>query len=330
QILCLDGGGIRGIISTRILMHIEAITRSTIFNLFDTIAGTSTGGILTIGIAKGMSLLQIMEMYFKFKEMMFHGARPYDTEKLEKYLKQEFGENVRLGDLVGPKIMLMSVLADRMPAELHIFKNYEIPGAGHVAYHSTDKRFPPLPKPKDEYVWKALRATTAATSYFKAYGRFIDGAYIANNPTLDVLTEMFKLMKAHENNEDCTVKPIHIVVSVGTGKLPVKKVEVCDIQMPRSIWELPNFFSNFMNVSELLIDQTFQPEGHIVHRAAAWCGMIGAPFFRLNPTISQMVELDCKDDLILVNILWETECYIEKNKAVLDQLCRLLVESRQI
>ena len=53
QVLCLDGGGIRGLILIQILLAIERATGQPTRNLFDWVAGTSTGGILALGIAFG-------------------------------------------------------------------------------------------------------------------------------------------------------------------------------------------------------------------------------------------------------------------------------------
>ena len=46
----------------------------------------------------------------------------------------------------------------------------------------------------EQYVWRAARCSGAAPTYFRAFGRFLDGGLIANNPTLDVMTEI------HEHN----------------------------------------------------------------------------------------------------------------------------------
>ena len=50
RVLCLDGGGIKGLILIEILMVIEQITGKRIRELFDWIIGTSTGGILALAI----------------------------------------------------------------------------------------------------------------------------------------------------------------------------------------------------------------------------------------------------------------------------------------
>ena len=49
-ILSIDGGGIKGIVPAMILAEIEKITRQPICKLFNFISGTSTGGILTLGL----------------------------------------------------------------------------------------------------------------------------------------------------------------------------------------------------------------------------------------------------------------------------------------
>ena len=53
RILSIDGGGIRGIIPARLLQRIEENIEEPASNLFHLIAGTSTGGILGCGLAKG-------------------------------------------------------------------------------------------------------------------------------------------------------------------------------------------------------------------------------------------------------------------------------------
>lgn len=42
----------------------------------------------------------------------------------------------------------------------------------------------------EQLVWETARSTGAAPTYFRAFGRFMDGGLISNNPTLDMLTEI--------------------------------------------------------------------------------------------------------------------------------------------
>lgn len=54
---------------------------------------------------------------------------------------------------------------------------------------------PPCP-PAEQLVWRAARSSGAAPTYFRPNGRFLDGGLLANNPTLDAMTEI------HEYNQD--------------------------------------------------------------------------------------------------------------------------------
>ena len=54
QVLCLDGGGIRGIILSMILVQLEKLLGQDIRDSFDWISGTSTGGILALALTYGL------------------------------------------------------------------------------------------------------------------------------------------------------------------------------------------------------------------------------------------------------------------------------------
>jgi len=54
QVLCLDGGGIRGLVLIQILAALEEAAGVPMKDLFDWVGGTSTGGILALGIGVGM------------------------------------------------------------------------------------------------------------------------------------------------------------------------------------------------------------------------------------------------------------------------------------
>ena len=54
RVLCLDGGGIKGLIQIEVLIQIEEKTKRKITELFDWIVGTSTGGIIALALVYGM------------------------------------------------------------------------------------------------------------------------------------------------------------------------------------------------------------------------------------------------------------------------------------
>lgn len=107
RILCLDGGGIRGLVQIEILCEIERQTGKKITELFDWIIGTSTGGIVALALVyKKMSLSHLRDLYFRLKEEVFSKGRVgfcYDSLRLEQLLKDELGTETRLGDVTHPK-----------------------------------------------------------------------------------------------------------------------------------------------------------------------------------------------------------------------------------
>jgi patatin-like phospholipase/acyl hydrolase len=63
RILSLDGEGIKGAFTAAVLASFEADTKLKIVDHFDLIAGTSTGGILALGLALGLTAEELLTFY---------------------------------------------------------------------------------------------------------------------------------------------------------------------------------------------------------------------------------------------------------------------------
>jgi predicted acylesterase/phospholipase RssA len=77
RILSLDGGGIRGVFPAALLARFEEHLEHPIGRYFDLIAGTSTGGIIAIGLGLGLSAGDILKLYVERGPAIFdqeHGA----------------------------------------------------------------------------------------------------------------------------------------------------------------------------------------------------------------------------------------------------------------
>src|SRR5262249_53932347 len=77
RILSLDGGGIRGVFPAAFLARLEEHLEHPIARYFDLIAGTSTGGIIAIGLGLGRSAGDILKLYVERGPAIFdqeHGA----------------------------------------------------------------------------------------------------------------------------------------------------------------------------------------------------------------------------------------------------------------
>lgn len=182
QILSLDGGGILGIFSAALLAGLEEDLGQPILNSFDLVVGTSTGGIIALGLGAGLTPREILDFYVSERKRIFPdragwGAvrkffrAKYDPHPLEAALKDVFGERV-LGE---SRIPLVVPSYDLGEDDVYLFKT------PHHARLRRDHRLP---------FWAVAMATAAAPTYFPAFRlpddhvRLIDGGVWANNPAL--------------------------------------------------------------------------------------------------------------------------------------------------
>ncbi|XP_023077801.1 85/88 kDa calcium-independent phospholipase A2 isoform X1 [Piliocolobus tephrosceles] len=355
HLLCLDGGGVKGLIIIQLLIAIEKASGVATKDLFDWVAGTSTGGILALAILHdsiflqsaptcgswsckvlevpgedsppwGKSMAYMRGVYFRMKDEVFRGSRPYESGPLEEFLKREFGEHTKMTDVKKPKVMLTGTLSDRQPAELHLFRNYDAPDTVREPRFNQNVNLRPPARPSDQLVWRAARSSGAAPTYFRPNGRFLDGGLLANNPTLDAMTEI------HEYNQDLIrkgqankVKKLSIVVSLGTGRSPQVPVTCVDVFRPSNPWELAKTVFGAKELGKMVVDCCTDPDGRAVDRARAWCEMVGIQYFRLNPQLGTDIMLDEVSDTVLVNALWETEVYIYEHREEFQKLIQLLL-----
>ncbi|KAK1129737.1 hypothetical protein K0M31_019451 [Melipona bicolor] len=322
RLLCLDGGGIRGLVLIQMLLEIESILQKPIVECFDWIAGTSTGGILALGLAAGKSLRECQGLYFRIKEEAFIGTRPYSNEGLEKVLKDCLGANTVMSDIKNPKIMITAVLADKKPVDLYLFRNYDAPSLLlELPESSTSVSL----SPNKQLLWHAARATGAAPSYFRAFGKFLDGGLIANNPTLDAMTEIHEYnlaLKAIGREQE--VIPLSLVVSLGTGLIPTSPLKEIDVFRPESLWDTAKLAMGMSVLAVLLVDQATASDGRVIDRARNWCSMIGVPYYRFNPQLSQDIAMDEKSDEILAEMIWTTKAFMRANRDQINELAAVI------
>ncbi|AWP05233.1 putative 85/88 kDa calcium-independent phospholipase A2 [Scophthalmus maximus] len=326
RLLCLDGGGIKGLVLIQMLIALEKEAGRPTRDLFDWVAGTSTGGILALAIIHGKSMEYLRCLYFRMKEQVFRGSRPYESAPLEDFLKKEFGENTKMTDVQYPRVMVTSVLADRHPGELHIFRNYNPPSVHRVPPYATTATYKPITVPQEQLVWRAARSSGAAPTYFRPMGRFLDGGLLANNPTLDAMSEINqynKALKAEGHGEK--IKKLGMVVSLGTGKPPQVVVSSVDVFRPSNPLELAKSFVGARELGKMLVDCCTDSDGCAVDRASAWCEMIDTIYHRLSPQLSQEVMLDEVSDAVLVDMLWETQMYLYEKREMLRSLANVLL-----
>lgn len=181
QILSLDGGGIQGIFSAAVLAAIEEDLNVRVIDHFDLIAGTSTGGIIAIGLGLGLSPRQIVDFYLKEGASIF--ANPFGRASVRRFFRSKFDNGPLIEALqrhFGDKRFGQSTKRLVIPSynlgedDVYIFR---------TAHHPRLRRDFKVP------AWKVAQATSAAPTFFPIAQnvdelRLIDGGVWANNPTM--------------------------------------------------------------------------------------------------------------------------------------------------
>ncbi|CAL4063347.1 unnamed protein product, partial [Meganyctiphanes norvegica] len=268
------------------------------------------------------------------KAMYYRGAlketttvsRQIYTAVFLRFLMGHYGYTSSSGNTVrcrSPWVMVTTTLADRLPPDLHLFRNYESP-LSVLGVQECLSNYMILKPPNEQKIWEAARCSGAAPSYFSACGQFLDGGLVSNNPVLDTLTEIgeWNMAVKKAGREDEVFTPT-VVVSLGCGKPPVTLVDNVDLAFP-SMLELRKGIQAMYNMFNLLVEQACASEGRIVDRARIWCSDIHVPFFRLTPQFSEDVQLDEAQDECLVRCMWETKAYMTSQRTELEHLKTLL------
>ena len=330
NMLTLDGGGVRGLISCQILCEIDRLLKYPLFNYFDWAVGTSTGSVISSLLCLKHSPQDIRRTYFLFKDKIINGSKPYSSQKMDRFLKAGLGESTVMNALSNKKLVITSTMADRIPPMLFLFRSYPSPDEISSRMQAGQRGHPPSNCDK-QYLWAACRASSAAPCYFDSYENFIDGGVISNNPTLDALTEFCNRNQTlHSQGMDEQMEELDVVLNIGTGRLPTRFDEkncLLSFESPLFSWNPRKTYRNVRNFLSLLVvmlDQCTLTEFHVVERSMAWCRDLNIPHFRICPPLSHRVHMDDADDGRVVNFMYETKAYMHSLQSQLLELVQLL------
>jgi patatin-like phospholipase/acyl hydrolase len=184
RILSLDGGGMRGVFTAAVIAQLEQDLGVRLADHVDLIVGTSTGGIIGLGLASGKTGAQMHDFYAAEGPLIFGSPRrlprrirgpKYDRTVLDHVLQREFGELV-LNDLTRAVCITAHELVAGTTRVWKDDHHQRLTGGG------------------EQLVWKVAAATSAAPTYFApvqlgATDSHVDGGIWANNPALVGITE---------------------------------------------------------------------------------------------------------------------------------------------
>lgn len=224
KMLALDGGGIRGVLTLAMLKEIERQVGKPLGEYFDYIAGTSTGAIIATGLAKGMTVDELIAFYRTAGTEMFQRTRflarlnsLYKDGPLQQQLKDVFGEHTDLKP--GGLKSLLLVVTRNVTTD----SPWPISSNPEARYNELSRADCNLCIP----LWRLVRASTAAPIFFppevirldpndesKAFV-FVDGGVTPyNNPAF--LLYRFATDPAYRLNWPKGERNL-LLVSVGTG-----------------------------------------------------------------------------------------------------------------
>ena len=294
RVLSLDGGGVRGYLSAKILANIEAylnqLTKENraLGERFDLIVGTSTGGIIALALAAPgsegrVTAAEVFRCYEQNLARIFTPRRglarswlkaKYGQEALRETLESILG-NSRLSDALTP-VVVTSVDVQNAKPRMH-----------KSGYRARDKG-----RAGETMVDVAL-ATSAAPTFFPLQNRLehsaalADGGLCANNPVLVALTEALQM--EHQKNRLVVLEEV-VMLSVGTGEpcaMPYEIESLDDAGRIPWIWNRKLGEAAAAPVVELLLES----QSALAHFQAEFL-LKGAAYLRINPRLKAPFPLD--------------------------------------
>ena len=271
-VLSLDGGGVRGVYTARL---IERLNDATGFlDHVKLVGGTSTGGILALGLAAKMTPAQLVQLYRDNAHLIFadtvfddiadlgnlRGAE-YSTKNLADLAKGVFGDK-KLSDLE-LKVLVssfdLSTGTEAKPAawKPKFFNNFA--GQGDL----------------EEKVADVAVRTASAPTYFPTYQGYIDGGVVANNPSMCALAQALD-----DNTGGQTLDTVRLL-SLGTCTSPAY-VPGKDLDWGLLDWA-PNLVQLMLDVSMDVAD----------YQCSKVLGKKG--YRRLNTVLKTPIGLDAVD-----------------------------------
>ena len=204
--IAIDGGGIRGIIVTQALTILETFLNKPVHDIFRLVVGTSTGSIISAGIAAGITAKHMTQIYMDMGVSIFPNTLRktlfpltryrYPVDPLNNALKTQFGK-MRMGDFWknNPRTDLVITVFDLEENRTKFIKPWKN-------------------EYKDWMLSKAVQASCTVPTYFPAVdNRYIDGGVGSyGNPCY---------IAAYEAKECLNWEPADTtLISIGTGRSP--------------------------------------------------------------------------------------------------------------
>ncbi len=208
RVLAIDGGGIRGLIPALVLAEIERRSGRRVYQLFDLISGTSTGGILACALCAPDPLpaLEVAKLYEEEGPRIFDRSIKQRILSAEGLLDEKYDGTAL--DRALERFLAGKRLRDARPDLL--VPAYDTAEPGPYFFKTTKARETPG---EDDFPLSVVaRATSAAPTYFEPLAAgpraLVDGGVFAVNPAMCAYAEV----QRHQPGASVTL------LSLGTGQ----------------------------------------------------------------------------------------------------------------
>jgi uncharacterized protein len=269
KILSLDGGGVRGAFTAKVISMLEEELH--FLQYVDFFAGTSTGAILAFGLAYGISPEKMVNFYqtksgeiFKVKKSLSETLQissKYQNESFKKILTEILPIDLKLSDLK-KKVLCISF-------NLH-----------NPYYNTWTPALIDNFTKSDITVIDAILRSTAAPTYFPSYQGYVDGGVVANNPSMMALARA--LDKQGGAKDLFSIKILSIGTGITTSYIPQ------DVNWGTLEW----IYNPFLKKAPAypLLDIIFDGTVSVPHFQCS--RILGNSYYRLNPFLSSDIDLD--------------------------------------
>jgi uncharacterized protein len=312
KVLCIDGGGIRGLIPALVLAEIERRTGRRIATMVDRVAGTSTGGIIACALtrrgddgAPRFSAEELADLYVSEGPKIFHRGLIKRIFSVGGWIDERYeddGLNAALDRYLGDAWLSDALVDVFMTA-------YDIHGRFAFFFRSARARTDPT---YDFPLTAATRATSAAPSYFepvevtdRAGARtypLIDGGVYAVNPSMCAYADVARSGRLDE---------LELMLSLGTGA-----------QTRAYTFEHARWWGQ-LGWARPVIDMVFDGVADTIEFEAGT--LLGDRYVRLQRELERASDdLDDAGPDNLAALRAEAEALIAASDAELDRVCAIL------
>ena len=280
RILSIDGGGVRGLLVSVLLEQLDERVPGW-RNKIDLLAGTSTGGIIALGLAKGLEPSDLRDLYYTESPEIFDSQwyelrerwpvirAKYSNSDLREQLSEILGDTLLKN--LKKKVLITSFDLDDedsghwKPKFFHNFSGIDTDGSRRAV--------------------DVALYTSAAPTYFPTADRYIDGGVVANNPSMAALAQTQDNRATIENRPG--LKDIALL-SIGTGSMP-RSIGGTDHDWGFTMWA-PN-----------LLRVMFDGLSGVPHYQCSQ--ILGERYHRLDHELTADIELDdwtARDELVRI------------------------------